>query len=307
MKARHILTVVAIILALGWAYTSWWGFGLKGEKEALANKNKSLNTELSELGILKEDLANEVDSLQSAYDMLAEENVSLQGDLDASRERVKRRDYTIKSVKASNKESEAQMSSLRNEIQSLISSRAQLQNSINALQAENDSLRTRTGVLEADLGVAREDNALLAKLNQSIEEEVGRLTLENFKASGFRVEMEKKWKSKATAKSRKAKKMLASFDLANVPEKYQGVRPIYLVITDDKGTPIKLANPVNATVAVNGQATNIIAAEAKEINIADTQRISFKHTLKERLKAGFYRVTVYTDIGLLGASSIRLR
>ena len=307
MKARHILTVIAIILALGWAYTTWWGFGLKGEKQSLIDKNTSLNTELSEMATLKEELAVEVDSLQSAYNLLAEENVTLQGDLEDTRKQVSRRDYTIKSVKTSSVEAEKAMKGLKNEIQSLLGAKSQLESSIASLQAENDSLRIRTGVLEVDLNQAREDNAQMASLNRSIEEEVGRLTLANFKASAFRVEMEKKRGSKATAKSRKAKRVLASFDLANVPEKYQGVRPIYLVISDDKGTPIKLDNPINANVAVNGQETSIIAAEAKEVNITDSQRISFKHDLGQRLKSGFYRVTVYTDIGILGASSFRLR
>lgn len=307
MKARNILAVIAIILALGLAYSAWWGFGLKGEKESLTNKNSSLKTELGEMAALKEDLSNEVDSLQSAYNLLAEENSTLVGDLETTRDKLNRRDYTIKSVKADNKQAEVQMSGLRAEIQSLLSSRIQLENSIKDLQMENDSLRTRTTVLETDLGVAREDNAQLANLNRSIQEEVGRLTLANFKASAFRVEMEKKRGSKATAKSRKAKRIMASFDLANVPEKYQGVHPIYLVISDDKGTPIKIDNPINATVTVNGQETTIQAAEAKEVNITNAQRISFKHDLSERLKSGFYRVTVYTDIGILGASSFRLR
>ncbi len=307
MKARNILAVLAILLALGLGYSSWWGFGLKGETETLAKNNSALKSELGEMAALKEDLAGEVDSLQAAYDLLAEENSTLQGDLEASNDKLKRRNYTIKSVKAENKQAEVQMSGLRAEIQSLLSSRIQLENSIKDLQMENDSLRTRTTVLESDLGVAREDNAQLANLNRSIQEEVGKLTLANFKASGFRVELEKKRGSKATAKSRRAKRILASFDLANVPEKYQGVRPIYLVVTDDKGTPIKLNNPINATVAVNGQETNLQAAEMKEVNIIESQRISFKHTLGERLKSGFYRVSVYTDIGLLGASSFRLR
>ncbi|MFK7810707.1 MAG: hypothetical protein AB8F74_23060 [Saprospiraceae bacterium] len=307
MKARNILAVLAIILALGLGYSAWWGFGQKGEKEVLTSKNSSLKAELGEMAALKEDLSNEVDSLQSAYDLLAEENTSLQGDLESSRDKLKRRDYTIKSVKAENKQAEVQMSGLRTEIQSLLASRIQLENSIKDLQMENDSLRTRTTVLETDLGVAREDNAQLANLNRSIQEEVSRLTLANFTASAFRVEPEKKRKSKATAKSRRTKKITASFDLANVPEKYQGVRPIYMVISDDKGTPIKLDNPINATVVVNSQETTIQAAEAKEVNITESQRISFKHELSERLKAGFYRVTVYTDIGLLGASSFRLR
>jgi cell division protein FtsB len=306
MNARNILIAIAILLALGLGYSYYWGLGLKGQTEELTGKNNALKSELGEMAALKEDLASEVDSLQRAYNLLAEENTTLQGDLETSREALKRRDYTIKTVKAENSQTEQQLSGLRAEIQALLASRIQLESSIKDLQMQNDSLRNRTTVLETDLGVAREDNAQLANLNRSIQEEVGRLTLENFKASAFRVEPEKKRGDKVTAKSRRTKKINASFDLANVPEKYHGVRPIYMVISDDKGTPIKLDNPINATVSVNGQAMNIQAAESKEVNISTSQRISFKHELSEKLKAGFYRVSVYTDIGLLGASSFKL-
>ncbi len=307
MKAKHILIALAIILAIGWIFTTWWGFGLKGEKEHLIERNSTLNAELSEMTALKDDLAEEVDSLQSAYNLLAEENLNLHSELEDTQDELRKRDYAIKTVKASNKAAENTIMGLKAEIQSLLTAKSQLQSSIASLQAENDSLRTRTGVLEVDLDKARQDNAELANLNRTIQDEVGRLTLANFKASGFRVELEKKRGSKPTAKSRKAKRLLASFDLTNVPEKYQGVRPIYLVISDNKGTPINMDNPINATISVNGQETNIIAAEAKEVNIAENQRISFKHELGSRLKAGLYRVAVFTDIGLLGASSVRLR
>ena len=161
-------------------------------------------------------------------------------------------------------------------------------------------------MLEEDLGLAREENKALANLNKSIQEEVDRLTLRDFKATAFRVETEKK-NNKATAKSRRARRLKVSFDLTQVPPEYQGLRPIYLVISDEQATPIKLDNPIKAQVAVNGQPTDLIAAESKEVNIAQNQRLSFTHDLAERLKSGYYRIAVYTDIGLLGASSLRLR
>ncbi len=307
MNARNILGAIAILLALGLGYTIWSNMGLKNDKMGLIKKNESLSTDIADMEALKEELEIEVDSLQTAYEALNEENLTLASDLDEEKSRIARRNRTIKAVKAANVENESQLNGLRAEIQSLLASKSQLEASILDLQVENDSLRTRTGVLEVDLSTARDDNEQLANLNRSIQDEVGRLTLANFKASGFRVELEKKRGSKATAKSRRARRVMASFDLANVPEKYQGVRNLYLVIGDDKGTPIKLDNPIQATVSVNGQETNIIAAEAKEVNITDSQRISFKHELSSKLKKGYYRVSVFTDLGLLGASSFRLR
>ena len=220
--------------------------------------------------------------------------------------RVGRRDRTIAKMKKSGNASKAEISNLKAEIQALLEEKELLANSITSLQMENDSLRARTGFLEADLGSARQENAALANLNRTMQGDIDNLTLANFKATAFQVELERK-NSKVTAKSRRAKKVLVSFDLTNVPAKYQGVRPLYLVITDDKATPIKLDNPIQATVKVNGQDNDIMAAEAKEVNLEANQRLSFSHNLTTKLAKGYYRVIVYTDIGLLGASNFRMR
>jgi hypothetical protein len=51
----------------------------------------------------------------------------------------------------------------------------------------------------------------------------------------------------------------------------------------------------------------LIAARARDVNITASQRLSFTHDLEDRLRPGFYRVSVFTDIGLLGAASFRLQ
>ncbi|MEL6863685.1 MAG: hypothetical protein AAFP19_04665 [Bacteroidota bacterium] len=309
MNTKQILSIVAIILALLLLLSGWWGYRLSGENMTLKQENNSLNTDLQDLHQLKADLQEEVDSLSLAYEVLALENDSLESSLDEAKSTINRRDRSIRALKVSSKEKDQQlgeMSSLRSQIQQLLTDKSQLENSILSLQSENDSLRMRTGVLEKDLGIAREESKSLAKLNESMQNDLDRLTLANFKASAFRVEVEKK-RPKATAKSRRARRVQVSFDLTNVPEEYQGVRPVYLVIADEQGTPIKLKNPIKANVSLNGQATDIIAAEARDVDITENQRLSFQHNLAEKLKRGYYRVMVYTDIGLLGASSIRLR
>lgn len=311
MKAKHILGIIAFILALLLLFTGYWGYQLQGEKTKLISDKEKLHTELTDITTLKESLATEVDSLQIAYEMLAEENETLQTSLEEEKKRVRRRNATIKSVKASlntvNNESTAQLGSLRAEIQGLLNSKSQLENSILSLKSENDSLRSLTGVLTKDLGKAREDNLALANLNRAMEGELDRLTNANFKASAFRVEVQKRNKKKVTSKSRRAKRISVSFDLTEVPESFQGVRPVYLVISDEKATPIKLKEPIQAKISVNGQQMDISAAEAKEVNIVKNQRISFTHELDSKLKSGYYRVSVYTDIGMLGATSLKLR
>lgn len=307
MNARNIFAAIAVVLALLLAYTFYWGNGLQGEKTALIQKNERLNTEMDDLNNLKITLETEVDSLEVAYEALAVKNEDLQGSLSDTQRSLRKKNAAIKKIQASNKSAEDEMGGLRAQIQTLLNTKSLLESNITAIQAQNDSLRARTGVLEANLETAAEENTALANLNQTIQDEVKSLTLANFKASAFRVEVEKKKSSKVTTKSKRARKINVSFDLTGVPAKFQGVRPVYLVITNDKATPVQMETPIKAQVSVNGQPTDILAAEAKEINITDNQRLTFAHELATKLKAGYYRVAVYTDIGMLGATSFRLR
>ena len=291
-----------------------WGFRLNNEKTELISSNEKLEIEIGDMLSLKESLETEIDSMSITLEDLSFTNETLVKELKDEKSRVSRRNRQIKGLKSDLETSvnnaniaAGESASLRNQIQDLINAKFALQENITALQFENDSLQNVTGILASDLRIAKDENVALTNMNNSIQQEVGKLTLANFKASAFRVEVAKKNATKVTSKGRRAKNIQVSFDLTNVPDKYQGVRPIYLVITDDKATPVKLENPIKATVNVNGQKQELIAAQAKDTNIASNQRLSFNHSFSEKLSAGFYRVAVYTDIGLLGASSFRLR
>ncbi|MFT5168512.1 MAG: cell division protein FtsB [Saprospiraceae bacterium] len=303
---RNVLIVVAILLALLLGWSSWSGMNKATEIENLQSQNSTLSTELSDMEALKISLEDDVTRLQSEYEGLTVVNDSLANSLLAEKSRVANRNRTISKLKADAEAEDLKVGSLSVQIGQLIAQKADLENQITSLQEENTELRERAGLLEEDLGKARDDNAALANLNRSMQGEIEGLTLANFKASAFQIVLEKK-NSKATAKGRRARRMKASFDLTAVPEKYQGVRPIYLVITNELSSPIKLDNPIKAQVLVNDQNTDIIAAEMKEVNIEANQRISFTHDLSDKLKKGYYRVIAYTDIGILGTSNFRLQ
>ncbi len=303
MKGKQLFQIFAIVLVILLILVAWWGMGLKNQKNELTQKNEQLEGELGDISELKSHLEQEVDSLEIAYSSLAEENEGLKGSVADAQHAIKVKKAAIRKIK---KQSASEITSLRGEIEQLLGVKDELEHSIQNLQSENDSLRVVTGKLTKDLGKANKENEELANLNKTIQEELKRLTLMNFKAGAFRVEVEKR-KSRATAKSKQAKRILVSFDLTDVPPKYQGIRPLYMVITDDKGTPIKNSSPIEVQVSVNGQNMDIQAVKSKEINIEANQRLSFSYDLEEKLRTGFYRVAVYTDIGLLGASSFRLR
>ncbi len=303
---RNIAIVIAILLALLFGWSTYTGMNKTKEIDKLQSKNEVLSSEMSDLETLKVSLEKEVADLQSNYEDLSMVNDSLANSLISEKSRVAKRNRTISKLKADAEAEGLKVGSLTVQISQLMDQKAELQNQIGSLQQENADLREKAGILEQDLSKARGDNAALANLNRTMQGEIESLTLKNFKASAFQIELEKK-NNKATAKSRRAKRMKASFDLTGIPEKYHGVRPIYLVITDETSSPIKLDNPIKAQVMVNDQSTDIIAAEKKEINIGANQRVSFTHNLHSKLKKGYYRVIAYTDIGILGTSNFRLR
>lgn len=300
--SKRTLLIVALILGLGALGAGGWGLSQQKAKASLQAENETLNQELGGLNELKEDLAQQVDSLANAYQTLAGENESLQGSLADAQSALARKDAEIKASR-SNRLNE--VNGLKGEIQQLLAEKANLEQVIGDLQAENEALKERTGQLERDLSTARTENTALGNLNRTMQSELKRLTLANFKASGFQVEVEAR-KPKATASSGKARRVKVSFDLVDVPQEYQGLRPVYMVITDDKGVPIQGSN-IQAKAVVNGASMDIIAVKEKDINITATQRLSFSHELAEKLRDGFYRVSVFTDIGMLGAASFRLQ
>ncbi|MCB0568759.1 MAG: hypothetical protein KDC66_03300 [Phaeodactylibacter sp.] len=303
MKDKQGLIILAVILGILLIGAGIWGVTQNRAKNQLKAQNTELTGTVEELEALRTDLVREVDSLQQEYTTLAEQNTELQGSLSEAQEKVAATEAALRNAKA---RSSSEINGLRAEIQQLMALKAELQENITAVQAENDSLRTVTGVLEADLSAARDENQALANLNQSIQSEVERLTLSNFKATAFQVDLER-GNEKVTAKARRARTIRVSFDLTDVPPKYQGLRTLYLTISDEQGTPIQAANPVKAQTVVNNQTMDIIAVKAKDMDITANQRLSFVYDLEEKLKAGYYRVAVFTDIGMLGASSIRLQ
>ena len=303
MDTKNVLIAVVVVLALALIGSIVWGANKNKEAQGLQADNMEINEALDAMTELRDDLAREVDSLANEYDMLASENVELSGNLSTAQDELAKAQAALSRAK---RNAAAELNDVRAQIEELRSAKAGLETSIAALQSENDSLRVRTGVLEADLAMSEEERATLVSMTETMEGEIQDLTLANFKASAFEVLPQQK-NGKVTANNGRARQVSVSFDLANVPAEYQGVRPLYLVITDDKGTPIERTDYLSTTVNVGGNPVNIMAVEGREENISESQRISFVHQLENKLDPGYYRATVYTDVSILGAANFLLR
>lgn len=98
--------------------------------------------------------------------------------------------------------------------------------------------------------------------------------------------------------------------MTNLPSNKKGEYQVYLVIKDAQGIPVKVANPINVTIKpdTGGKSEPIIAQQAIKANLFDQNRLQFKINPEEKnLHQGYYRATIYTDWGLLGAAQFQLR
>ena len=307
MKTNTILIAVLAIALLAFGFCGWQIDQERKQTIAdLTERSTTAETSLKEVQDLKVKLESDLNDLQTKYSALASENEALQGSVEDAQKEIRRRKSAIYRLTKASKEKDGELTSLKEQLAGLIDAKTQLEADISSLQEENAQLKEENAKLAADLATTQEERAALARLNETMQADIENLTLKNFKANGFTVEVEKK-NGKPTTWKAFAKRVKVSFDLVGVPEKYQGVRKVYLTITDDTGAPVKKEVPVSATISVNGQEQNIVAVSEQNVDIQESQRLTFNHELEEKLKAGFFRASIYTDLGLLGAASFRMR
>ncbi|MEQ1744676.1 MAG: hypothetical protein ABMA02_04570 [Saprospiraceae bacterium] len=247
-----------------------------------------------------------LDSLQLALNDVRTENEELEGKVSASAAVIEQKSIVIKQLKD---QSTKDLSQLQGQVASLQKAKAEYEAILAVLRAENEQLKAEIAALKAENAGLRDStsqlNAKVGDLDTKLADQIRKTQSARFKATSFRVEMERK-ADKLTAKARRVRNLAVSFDLAEVPEQYLGPQKLYLVISDSNGKPITAANPTKVTVSAPSGDIPIIAQQTKAVNLVETQRVAFNYKLEEKLKAGNYVAAVYCDKGLLGASSFRL-
>jgi regulator of replication initiation timing len=307
---KRTLTIIAVLLALLFLGTLVWGVTTKSRLEESYSEK---DAEAEQLAVLRDKLQASVDSLGEAYTAATEENAALQGELSAAQETAQRALYDMRKAQRARKNDNDVAYQMRVQIEDLMNVRRMLETSILELTAENKDLRVRNVELRRDLSTAKteayeagKEVASLSRMTETMEEDIRRMTLGAFRATAMQVDLLRK-NGSATANANRARRISVSFDLTDVPTEYLGVRPIFLVLTDESATPVISENPVRATVMVNGAEKPLIALEGRDVNIERNQRISFTHELDDKLDEGFYRAEIYTDVGMLGSAKVQLR
>ncbi|MCW5921240.1 MAG: hypothetical protein KIS77_02780 [Saprospiraceae bacterium] len=294
--------VVTALLALAFVLGL---FFWKQSRSYLAEKEKA-EAERQELVMQKVTFERELDSLANAYSSLRTENENLQGRVTSTAALVAEKENTIRQIKAT---TARDVDALRQQVAQLERAKIELETIISALRIENDSLKAENERLSGENAELKGANTQLSEqvddLAKQLAEQIRKTQSASFKATSFKVWTARK-NEKLTTKARRSREIDVSFDLADVPEPFQGSQKLYMVITDDKGKPVAHPNPTVATVYAPTGPVEIQAQQVKAVVLGETQRLSFHHKFDEKLKAGSYVVAIYCDKGLLGASSFRL-
>lgn len=312
---KKTITIIAVLLGLLFLASLFWGITRNTAAGELEAENQAMNGEVKQLEMLRTNLEAQVDSIGLAYESAAADNQELKGELAAAQQTAQNALASMRRSQRKSKNDTDVAYQMRLQIEDLINTRAILETNLAEIQAENQTLRKENVSLRQDLSQAKtkvyqaEKTAKsLESMNESMESEIKALSLGAFKATAMQVDFFSGNRgSKVTANASRARRLNVSFDLSDVPEKYLGVRPIYLVLTDQSGTPVLSENPVRAKAVVNGSKMDLIALEGRDVNIERSQRLSFNHNLDTKLNAGVYRAQIFTDIGFLGAANIKLR
>lgn len=299
-KTYGIVATVLLLICAGISFGFWRISQNKGsEIDRISVEMQALETE-------KMSIERQLDSLTVSYNNLRTENEDLKGRESSSAALIAEKDAVIKKIKSQGRR---ELAALRNQVADLRKIKIEYETVISTLQSENSQLREENNRLAGENNQLRGENSNLngkvEDLAKQLEEQIRKTQSASFKATSFRVEVERR-NDKLTARARKARTIQISFDLAGVPEAYRGTQNLYLAITDDKGHPIASSNPIKTTIQAPTGPVAIIAQQLKQVSLNDTQRLSFTYKPDERLKSGSYVVAIYCESGLLGAASLRL-
>ncbi len=300
------LRIFAILMTLLFMVAAFFAWQNWSKNKVLTAEKVKQEAVLDSLVGVRAKLQNDLTTMENSLAELTTENEELEGKVAASANLLAKKNAEVKQIQVSNNKNEA---ALRSEIAALQQVKTERETIITMLTTENEALRSENKMLKgenAELKGSQEKlTAQVDDLAKQLSDQIKKTQSAKFKASAFRVEVEKK-RGKLTTRAKKVNKLNISFDLADVPEQYRTAQKLYLVITDEKGVPIKTQNPTKATIKAPAGDVEIIASNVRPVELGETQRMAFTQELDEKLKKGNYVVAVYCDYGLLGASSFRL-
>ncbi|MCC7464641.1 MAG: hypothetical protein IT261_00130 [Saprospiraceae bacterium] len=299
LSAENIALISILLLfiagALGiWSYSRYHEIKALRDTELVQHE-----VVLDSLEGVKLGLEQHLDELEVAFTDLRSENDTLATRLATTTNIVAQKEALIKEIKAKNIRDEK---ALREQVQQLQSVVDRYETIIRVLDQKNAALTAENNRLR---GVADSLSEEISDLGLRLEAQIRRTMSAQYKANGFRVELERR-NDKPTTRAKRTRELKIYFDLNQVPRNFQGNQKLYLSITDDLGRPIACERPIDVSIPTERGPVAIVAQASQLQNVIDNQRVEMIYRLEERLKKGTYVAAVYSDKGPLGAASFRL-
>lgn len=277
----YIMIVVAVLLALALAFI-WY------QKSHLV---KALNTE-------KDDLTQQMVTLQNDYANLNSDYDTINTQLDSSRAEVSSLIDRIKQTDATNR------TKIRQYQKELGTLRSIMRNYI----VQIDSLNTLNHKLTADAAAARKEAAESKRANQELSSKVENLSGQVaagslIKARGLNV-VSYNSSGKATDRSSRVVRLITNLSLVENDLAPKGPVRVYIRVKDPDG--ILLTNGVRTSFNFKGQ--EIIASASREVDYEgrETEISIYLNDIPDYHK-GVYTVEAYTEKSLLGSAELMLR
>lgn len=328
MRKLDILFVLTLGLGIAVFLLLNWGFTLTEEKHQVYQENQVLAQQISALDELKNDLKEEVDTLMSMYGQVSKEKEYLERLLRKSKRKLTSTNNEFQQFRM---ESATAIQSLKESIHRLVKAKSTLETTIQATEKANNTLLDQAGIDRAvfkKIMYASEDQAVAFKALQrefamvkEKREEAARervvkaikvksnqrpksINRKTLRATSFRTETEMR-SGKITAKAKRVRRVVVSFDLQNVPKEQLGEQELYLVIKDTKKKLLD-KNAPTVKVRIKGLLQEKRVIKTKKVVLENQQRVIFRFDVLERLEAGYHKVEVYAKSGLLGKTSFRV-
>ncbi len=328
MRKLDILFVLTLGLGIAVFLLLNWGFTLTEEKHQVYQENQVLAQQISALDELKNDLKEEVDTLMSMYGQVSKEKECLERLLRKSKRKLTSTNNEFQQFRM---ESATAIQSLKESIHRLVKAKSTLETTIQATEKANNTLLDQAGIDRAvfkKIMYASEDQAVAFKALQrefamvkEKREEAARervvkaikvksnqrpksINRKTLRATSFRTETEMR-SGKITAKAKRVRRVVVSFDLQNVPKEQLGEQELYLVIKDTKKKLLD-KNAPTVKVRIKGLLQEKRVIKTKKVVLENQQRVIFRFDVLERLEAGYHKVEVYAKSGLLGKTSFRV-
>ncbi len=304
-----IIVTLLLLLSAGIGWFFW------NKSRTMMVENDQKKVMIDSLSNVKIRLERDLDSLHIAYSSLRLENETLAGKVTSTAQQIAKSETDIQKIKT---ESANNLASLQGQIAGLLAAKTDYESVINTLRTENSNLKNENLTLKTDLSALQGNvsslkgenlqlTAQVSDLSTKLADQIKQTQSASFRATSFRVEPEKR-NDKITAKAKRVREIVVSFDLINVPAANWGQNKLYLVLTDEKGKGLPSTLPLTLVVVQTPLGKKEIEAHAvRPINIEKSQRLTMPYQLSEKLAAGSYVAAVYCDNGLLGATSFRLR